>query len=162
MITVTLQFASLAAAITALKEVPEAALAAQSMVVEPHITELSAALQTKNAIKEAQEAKQTAPKSAAKPAPSEPTAKVEAAAVPEKTAAASPPPAASAAAAAQVSTAANEPTFDELKKAFLALAGSKGQPVAKEVLLALGVEKLSMLGTDRFADAMAVINAKAA
>jgi hypothetical protein len=166
MITVTLQFATLAAAITALKEVPEAALAAQTMVIEPTIGEMSAALQTKNAIAQAQapaqEAKQAPGKSAAKPVPSEPTVRAVEAAAPAKTADASSQSAGSAAAAAQASTAANEPSFEELKKAFLGLAGSKGQPVAKEVLAAFKIERLSGLTPEQYSEAMTMIKQKAA
>lgn len=163
MITITLQFSTLNAAIKVLREIPEAALAAHAMVAEPSVDEMSAALQAKNAIAQAaapaaQEAAVPAPKSRANPAPSKPTAKEEEAVAPAKTADASPPPAASADPAAPASTAVV--TFEELKKAFLALS-TKNMPACKAVLVAMGVEKLSGLAPDQYAAAMDYIKAQA-
>jgi hypothetical protein len=161
MITVTLQFATLAAAISVLKEVPEAALAAQTMVVEPTTAEMTSALQAKNAITQA--AKQEAaavPKSAAKSARSEPTAKAEAGDAQEKMAAASSPSAGSAVAEQRPSTAANDIPFEELKKVFLALgATTGGREKCEAILKPFGVERLSKVDPSRYAEVMAALKA---
>jgi hypothetical protein len=162
MITVTLQFATLAAAISVLKEMPEAALAAQTMVVEPTTAEMASALQAKNAIAQASAKQEAAavPKSAAKSARSEPTAKAEAGDAQEKMAAASSPSAGSAVAEQRPSTAANDIPFEELKKVFLALgATTGGREKCEAILKPFGVERLSKVDPSRYAEVMAALKA---
>jgi hypothetical protein len=185
MVTITLQFTSLNAALRALREIPESLLASSGVVVEPTFTELSkslttketppaeptieevsAALQAKNAIAQAatQEGKPEG-KSRVQTAPSAPTAPVapRPAAVPAKTAAASPPPAEPVAAAAPASIAAADVVaFEDLKKAFLALSSKKGRPGCEAVLKPFGVAKLSELAPEQYGEALELIKQQGA
>lgn len=52
--------------------------------------------------------------------------------------------------------------FDELKTAFIELAGAKGVPAAKEILASLGAERLPDLKPAQYGAAMALVKQKAA
>lgn len=145
MITVTLTFPSVAAAVLALRNVD--APAAQ----EPSIEELTKVAEARGK------------RSSAKAAPSAPTVPEVAADAPAKTAADSSLSVESAEAEHQASTAANEPSFEELKKAFLALSITDGgRAKCEAVLKPFGVAKLSELKAEQYGKAMNEVKKQAA
>lgn len=156
MITITLNFKSIEAARKALLEIPASALVGGP---EPE-----AELERPNI---------EAPKPAAAPAAASGKATAKAGAAPGKTAAEKTPTAESAGAAPPASTAAAsspasaaEPPapavdYPTLQKAVFALAG-KSREAAAAVAASFGVKTFKDLPADKWADALAAVNAKLA
>lgn len=115
--------------------------------------------------KPAKTAKPTPAATQASPAPTQPTAEVEQAAAPEKTADAASQPVESAAPAPQASTAATasspstEVTYKEAAEAVTRLSRTKGRDAAIAVLKSFGADKLPDVKTEDFAAVVAACQA---
>ena len=110
--------------------------------------------------KPAKTSKSTPAATQASPAPTQPTAEVEQAAVPEKTADASSQPVESAAPAPQASTAADPAvTYKEAAEAVTKLSRTKGRDAAIAVLKSFGADKLPDVKPEDFAAVVAACQA---
>lgn len=110
--------------------------------------------------KPAKTTKPTPAATQASPAPTQPTAEVEQAAAPEKTADASSQPVESAAPAPQASTAADPAvTYKEAAEAVTKLSRTKGRDAAIAVLKSFGADKLPDVKTEDFAAVVAACQA---
>lgn len=130
------------------------------MSLEQVIADNTAAIRELIAALGAQAPKSTAAATAAKPAPTQPTAKAEVAAAPAKTAAASTPPAKSAATAAPASTAATKPQATALEygpvgAAITAFAAANGREATLTKLADFGVKSGKELKPEQYADVLA-------
>lgn len=148
MIQVTLQFTSLAAAVKALKDIPETAIASPLAPVAATSTPLPPVDAPAPKPEKAAKTDKVAAGPTVAPAPAAATAP-----------AAAPTPAPAPAAQTQASGEAIE--YPVLQKAVFALA-AKSRPAAGEVAASFGVKTFKELDPARWPEALAAVNAKLA
>lgn len=149
MIQVTLQFRTLAAAVKALSEIPEASIAGQAIVMEESTPLPKIEAPKAEKVKAEKPAKQEAA-----PAPGPTAAPAPAASAPTPAPAQAP----AAATPAAPPASADAVTYPVLQKAVFTLA-TKSRDKASEVVNSFGVKTFKELPADKWAAALDAVNA---